>query len=116
TRSDNVADFEAKSTVVFNDKEQLKIEEVGEVVFTNYAENKGVATVISKSDYAVHSEIKGEDTILMKAKGITTQSQIDRENLHFKFSSQFPTLEMVNHDMEKPSNIKDRKLDGYAKQ
>lgn len=115
TRSDNVADFEAKSTVVFNDKEQLKIEEVGEVVFTNYAENKGVATVISKSDYAVHSEIDGEDTILMKAKGITTQSQIDRENLHFKFSSQFPTLEMVNPDTEKPGIIHIEGLIGEGK-
>ena len=115
TRSDNVADFEAKSTVVFNDKELLKIEEVGEVVFTNYAENKGVATVISKSDYAVHSEIDGEDTILMKAKGITTQSQIDRENLHFKFSSQFPTLEMVNPDTEKPGIIHIEGLIGEGK-
>lgn len=106
TRSDNVADFEAKSTISFNDKERLEVQEIGEVVFTNYAENKGVATLISKSDYTVHSEIDGEDSILMTAKGVTTQSQIDRENLQFKFSTQFPALELVNPDAAKPGVIR----------
>lgn len=101
TRSDNVADFEVKTKINFNEKENLQMKEVGEVVFTNYAENKGVATVISNSDYALHSNIDGVDTILMSAKGVATQSQIDRENQHFKFKSEFPTLEVTNPDTDK---------------
>lgn len=105
TRSDNVADFEGNGTINFNEKEYLKVKEIGEVVFTNYADNKGVATVISKSDYAIHSNIEGVDSIVMAAKGVTTQSQIDRENLHFKFKSLFPTLELINPDETKLGKI-----------
>lgn len=106
TRSDNVADFEVNSKISFNEKENLQIKEVGEVVFTNYAENKGVATVISNSDYALHSQIDGVDSILMEVKGVATQSQIDRENQHFKFKSEFPTLEVSNPDTEKRGFIR----------
>lgn len=106
TRSDNVADFEVNSKISFNEKENLQIKEIGEVVFTNYAENKGVATVISNSDYALHSQIDGVDSILMEVKGVATQSQIDRENQHFKFKSEFPTLEVSNPDTEKRGFIR----------
>lgn len=106
TRSDNVADFEANSKISFNEKENLHIKETGEVVFTNYADNKGVATVISKSDYTFYSNIEGSDSVLMAAKGVATQSQIDRENQNFKFSSQFPTLEIINPDTQKSGRVR----------
>lgn len=106
TRTDNVADFEVNSKINFNDKENLKIKEVGEVVFTNYAKNKGVATIISSSDYTLHSNVDGVDSILMEAKGVSVQSQIDRENQHFKSSGQFPVLEIINPDSTKPGRIK----------
>lgn len=106
TRSDNVADFEAKSIINFSDKEKLQITEVGEVVFTNYADNKGVATIISNNDYTLSSNVDGVDSTLMQAKGVVTQSQIDRENQHFKFSSQFPVLEIENPDKEKPGRVR----------
>lgn len=106
TRTDNMADFEANSQINFNEKENLQIKEIGEVVFTNYADNKGVATIISNSDYVLHSQVEGADSILMTAKGVATQSQIDRENQHFKFSSQFPVLEITNPDTTKPGRIR----------
>lgn len=105
TRSDNIADFEVNSQINFNGKENLQIQEVGEVVFTNYAENKGVATIISNSDYTLRSNIEGSDSVLMAINGVATQSQIDRENQHFKFSNQFPVIEITNPDTTKPGRI-----------
>lgn len=104
-RTDKVADFTANSSIVFNDKENLQWTDVGEVVFTNYAENKGVATIILNSQYNMHSNIEGEDVILLSAEGIQTQSQFDRENLQVKFATQYPKFMMSNPDKNKKGII-----------
>ncbi|MHC5224695.1 YdgA family protein [Ignatzschineria sp. LJL83] len=104
-RTDKVADFEVKSSIIFNDKENLQWTDTGEVVFTNYAENKGVATIILNSQYDLYSNIDGQDTILMSGREIKTQSQFDRENLQVKFSSQYPRLEMSNPNADKKGLI-----------
>lgn len=104
-RTDKVADFEVNSSIVFNDKENLQWTDIGEVVFTNYAENKGVATIILNSHYNLHSNIEGEDVVLLSAEGIQTQSQFDRENLQVKFATQYPKFVMNNPDKSKKGII-----------
>ena len=100
-RSENIADFEANSAINFNENERLSVKEIGEVVFTNYAADKGVATIISTSDYQLTSKKGDTQSVLMTVKGVNTQSQIDRENLHYKFASQFPTITLTNPDTDK---------------
>ena len=105
-RSENIADFEANSAIEINGNERLSVKEVGEVVFTNYAEDRGVATIISSSDYHLYSKKENDESVLMAVKGVNTQSQIDRENLHYKFASQFPTVEFINPDADKRGIIR----------
>lgn len=104
-KSGNVADFTTKLLIDFNDKESLEATEAGEIVFTNYAESKGVATIISKADIQLNSLKEAGNTILLKIDNVANQSQIDRENKHFKFATQYPKIELINPDTEKRGTI-----------
>lgn len=95
-QSENVADFTAQTDIVFNDNERLQWIDKGEVVFTNYAPNKGVATIISKGNVVVNSVRDGHDSVLLKIEGVNNQSQIDRENKNYKFAIQFPKVELTH--------------------
>lgn len=95
-QSENVADFTAQTDIALNDSERLQWIDKGEVVFTNYAQNKGVATIISKGNMVVNSVRDGIDSVLVKIDGINNQSQIDRENKSYKFAIQFPKIEITH--------------------
>ncbi len=105
-QSENVADFTAELNIVLNENENFQSTEKGEIVFTNYAENKGVATIISKGNMIVNSLREGSsNSILAEIEGINTQSQIDRENKSYKFAVQYPKITLVNPDVETKGTV-----------
>lgn len=104
-KSDNVAEFNTHYEVIFNDQEALKLTEKGEVVFTNYAEDKGVATIISTIDLLIDKNEEGVNKELFRVDGIKGQSQIDRENRQYKGAAQFPKMALTNPDPDKKGII-----------
>ncbi|GGZ90453.1 hypothetical protein DC083_00855 [Ignatzschineria ureiclastica] len=96
--SENIANFQATTSILLQDDEtNITSTENGEVVFTNYAEGKGAATIISKADLI----IANSDEEVFVLKDIAQQTQIDRENLQYKFTQQYPEilLESDSSDM-----------------
>ncbi len=87
--SENIANFQAiTSTLLQDDETNFTATEKGEVVFTNYAEGKGAATILSKGTLVITKD----DEPTFELKDIVQQTQIDRENLQYKFTQQFPEI------------------------
>lgn len=87
--SENIGNFQATTSILLQDEEtNITSTENGEVVFTNYAEGKGAATIISKADLV----IANSNEALFVLKDIAQQTQIDRENLQYKFTQQYPEI------------------------
>lgn len=101
TKSENVADFTADLLMDFGGtpNQVLKSQERGEVVFTNYAEGQGVATILSKANIALYQEEEDADSILfLKAENVEQQGQIDQENGQYKFNYRYPELILFNDE------------------
>ena len=101
TKSENVADFTADILMDFGGtpNQVLKGQEKGEVVFTNYAEGQGVATILSKADISLYQEEEDADSILfLKAENVEQQGQIDQENGQYKFNYRYPKLIIFNDE------------------
>lgn len=87
--SENIANFEAVTSLLLQDEEiNITGTDNGEVVFTNYAEGKGAATILSKSELLIAKD--SEELFVLK--DIVQQTQIDRENLQYKFTQQYPEV------------------------
>ncbi len=87
--SENIANFQATTSLLLQDDEtNVTATENGEVVFTNYAEGKGAATILSKVELVVAKE----NNALFTLQDIAQQTQIDRENLQYKFTQQYPEI------------------------
>ncbi len=90
--SENIGNFQATTSILLQDEEtNITSTENGEVVFTNYAEGKGAATIISKAELMIANSNNDNETLFV-LKDIAQQTQIDRENLQYKFTQQYPEI------------------------
>ncbi|PWD86443.1 hypothetical protein [Ignatzschineria cameli] len=115
TKSENVADFTTNLLMDFGgtSNQVLKGSEKGEVVFTNYGEGQGVATLLSKGTLSLYQEEEGESILLLKAENIEHQGQIDQENGQYKLNYHYPQIMLFNDDGSvKVATVDQIELDG----